>query len=455
MPLEQVIGSAFTRFLPAPQQSSFKHLIEQSGNEGTKAEFLMKAAAVGAPAEFPAGSPVADMPVQLSVRPLSGGPSAGCCIVVTDLTEQRQAQAALRAERQRLFTVLETVPAMVCLLTPDYQIPFANRAFRRKFGESDGRRCYEYCFGRDAPCDFCQSYQVLKTGQPHQWEVSGPDGSVIESHDFPFTDVDGSPMILEMDIDITARRRAEEKIRDLNATLERRVVERTAELAAANQELEALAYSMAHDLRAPLRGLDGFSLALAEDYGPKLDEQARSYIRRIRAAATHMGRLIDDMLALLQLSRREAQRQKVDLSALAWAVASELRRSEPKREVEFVIPPGLTVEGDARLLQIVLEKLLDNAWKFTGPRPHARIELGVTEHKGEKAYFVCDNGVGFDMAYAGKLFAPFWRLHAADAFPGTGIGLTSVERIVRKHWGKVWAEGKVDEGATFFFTLGK
>jgi signal transduction histidine kinase len=244
-------------------------------------------------------------------------------------------------------------------------------------------------------------------------------------------------------------KQADEKIQTLNKELHERAIR----LEVANKELESFSYSVSHDLRAPLRSIDGFSEALAEDYADKLDRPGKDYLQRIRAATQHMGQLIDDLLNLSRVARSEIKADHVDLSAVAHAIATELRKTEPGRQVEFVLGEGITANGDPRLLRIALENLIGNAWKFTAKRSSARIEFGATGDNGVRTYFVRDNGAGFDMAYANKLFGAFQRLHATMEFNGTGIGLATVQRIVHRHNGRIWASAKVEEGATFYFTL--
>ena len=251
--------------------------------------------------------------------------------------------------------------------------------------------------------------------------------------------------------DITARKAAEAEITRLNTALQRNVEQ----LTAANKELEAFSYSVSHDLRAPLRGIDGFSKILLERYTAQLDAAGQDYLTRVRAAALRMGRLIEDMLKLSRLGRAEMRVATVNFSTLAAAVIEELRQRDPERQVWVEIQPELTVHGDAGLLRIVLDNLLGNAWKFTEKTPQARIEVGMLTRDGERVYFVRDNGAGFDMTHADKLFIPFQRLHTEEEFPGTGIGLAIVQRIITRHEGRVWAEGEEGHGATVYFTIGE
>ena len=241
-------------------------------------------------------------------------------------------------------------------------------------------------------------------------------------------------------------------LQQLNAELEARVAQRTQELSFTNRELETFSYSVSHDLRTPLRAIDGFSQALLEDEAERIGPEGQDHLQRIRAAAGRMGQLIDDLLHLSRMGRAELVREQVDLGQVAQEVFAELRAREPSRSVQLEVAPGLQAHADPRLVRVLLENLLQNAWKFTSPRPQAHIRV---RGDGEGGYVVEDDGVGFDMAYAGKLFSPFQRLHRASEFPGSGIGLATVQRIVHRHGGSLRAEGRVGEGARFCFTLGE
>jgi PAS domain S-box-containing protein len=255
--------------------------------------------------------------------------------------------------------------------------------------------------------------------------------------------------------DLTELKAAEADLKKFRDHLKELVIVRTADLEAANQELVSFSYSVSHDLRAPLRGIEGFSLSLMEDYGDKLDEQGKEYLQNIRSSSRLMSKLIDDILTISRITCAKLDALPLDMSTLAEEVEAELRRTQSDRQVEFRIRPHLEVMGDRNLLKLVLQNLLGNAFKFTAKTTNPVIEFGMQEQGGQKVYFVKDNGVGFDMAYVDKLFKPFQRLHTNQEFPGTGIGLASVQRIVNRHGGKAWAEGGVGKGATFYFTLEK
>ena len=290
---------------------------------------------------------------------------------------------------------------------------------------------------------------------------AGADDYIAKSSDFDLLRARVLAQIRRKQFEDETRRIREQLLRAeleaVEARAAREIAEEraklVAELEAKNEELEAFSYSVAHDLRAPLRSIDGFGLALLEDYADKLDDDGKQYLAYVRESAQQMSQLIDDMLALAQVTRGEFERAPVDLSRIARSIGAELARTAPDRQVDFVVADGLSGQGDARLVTIALENLLGNAWKYSAKRDQARIEVGATD-RPQHAFFVRDNGAGFDMAYAAKLFGMFQRLHAKSEFEGTGIGLATVQRVIRRHGGKIWADAAVGCGATFFFTLG-
>ena len=257
----------------------------------------------------------------------------------------------------------------------------------------------------------------------------------------------------ELAREVAERKNAEDEILRLNRELEARVQERTNKLQEINNELEAFSYSVSHDLRAPLRAVDGFSQALIIEYGERMDDKMRHYLQRIQNGTARMGQLIEDLLNLSRISRLQMQLREVDLSALAHQIIHELQQRDPERTLSVSIWDNILVTADQRLLRVAMENLLGNAWKFTGKTKQARIELGMLQEGEKRTIFVRDNGAGFDMAYADKLFGAFQRLHGVHEFPGTGIGLATVQRIVNRHGGRIWCLAAPDKGATFFFTL--
>lgn len=268
-------------------------------------------------------------------------------------------------------------------------------------------------------------------------------------------DQSGKPLKMSGTVqDITERKMAEDEVRKLNAELEQRVAERTCQLEAANRELEAFSYSVAHDLKSPLRIISGFSMMLMKDYSDRLDVTGSDYLKRLHGASQRMGQLIDALLKLSRVMKTEMRSGRVYLSGMARTIAADLRKVQPERKAEVIITENLSATGDPGLLRVVMENLIGNAWKFTGSRELARIEVGSAGEKdGKTVFFVRDNGAGFDMKYADRLFSPFQRLHGEEEFPGTGIGLATVYRIIQRHGGEIWAEGQKDRGATFYFTL--
>jgi PAS domain S-box-containing protein len=295
------------------------------------------------------------------------------------------------------------------------------------------------------PSEFAFEFRIIRPDKELRWIVAR--GSVV-------FDAAGRPeRMLGICADITVQKNAEGKILALNVSLEARVAERTRDLTNANKELESFSYSVSHDLRSPLRTIDGFSLALLEDCGEKLDDVGKGHLQRIRAATQRMGQLIDDLLNLSRVTRAQLKSQTFDFSEVVSSVARDLQANQPDRAVSWDIQPGLSVTGDPRLIRLVVENLLGNAWKYTSRHPSASIHFGKTGHNGSSAFFVKDDGAGFDPAYADRLFGAFQRLHSPAEFPGTGVGLATVQRVIHRHGGEIWAESAVDKGATFFFTI--
>jgi PAS domain S-box-containing protein len=387
---------------------------------------------------------------------------SGICI---DITARRRAEEALRDSETHLRAFFERASVGMATTSPEKGWIEVNDALCEMLGysreELAGLTWAELTHPDDLAPDVAQFARVMRgeiDGYGLDKRFLRKDGSVLHTHLVVHAVREpgrpGFDYLAAMLEDVGERVRAEDEVRRLNAELEQRVELRTAQLLAANRELEAFAYSISHDLRAPLRALDGFSEILVEDYGDVLDESGLEHLHRVRAAAQRMGHLIDALLSLFRLTRRDLLVTEVDLSAIAETVTVRLREAYPERIVEVRVLPGCCASTDAQLAEALISNLLDDAWKFTAGCDEAHIEFGCTEVDGECAFFVSDDGAGFEMAYADKLFQPFQRLHAAEDFPGTGIGLASVRRIVTRLGGRCWAEGEMGRGASFFFTLG-
>ncbi len=394
----------------------------------------------------------------------ASGHALGVFAAARDITQVRRTQEALRESEGRLRALFDNAPVGIDDISPGGEIIRVNPRFCEISGYTAGELRSMHIEDIVHPDDLAAYHdgtRRLLSGDigTHEMEKRylRKDGGVVwtEAHRAVVHDPDGTPLLIVGVVrDITAQRHAEAEVRQLNTELEGRVRQRTAELERANQNLESFTYSVSHDLRAPLRALNGFSDALVEDCGDRLGDTGRGYAGRIQAASERMAVLIDDLLHLSRVSRADLAVQPLDLSALVGAVAAELRSRDPDRRVRFTIQEDVRVAADRNLIRTVVQNLVENAWKFTAPRDTATIEFGASPAEDERVCcFVRDNGAGFDPAYGGKLFQPFQRLHAVSEFPGTGIGLASVRQIVERHGGRVWAEGRVGEGATFYFTL--
>jgi signal transduction histidine kinase len=397
-----------------------------------------------------------------------------------DITQRRRAEEAVRAERQRLNDLLEMLPVYVVLLSPDYHVPFANRFFRERFGESGGRRCFEYLFGRTEPCTICETFEVLKTNAPHHWEWTGPDGRNYDIFDYPFTDADGSPLILEMGIDITERKRAEAELVKHREHLEELVRQRTAELEIANRQLqeeiaehkqteqtlrrtaedlvrsnrdlEQFAYVASHDLQEPLRMVTGHLQLLQRRYQGRLDAAANDFIGFAVDGATRMATLISDLLAYSRVGTAGGSFAPADCQAVLQRALGNLRSTLEDSQAVVTNDPLPVVMGEFTQLVQLFQNLLGNALKFRSQR-RPEIHVGASKHQGEWLFRVRDNGIGIEPQYFDRIFMIFQRLHGREAYGGTGIGLAICKKVVERHGGRIWVKSQPSQGSTFYFTI--
>ncbi len=386
---------------------------------------------------------------------------------ITDVSETKKYEMKLLESERRLSTLMSNLPGMAYRCTNDqnWTMEFVSSGCNELTGYSPEALIMNSVLSYNdliEPGDREMVKSVIETSLHKQSffrieyrirSASGIEKWVWEQGRGVYSDTGEVISIEGFITDINEKKRIEAELQKYREHLESEVKKRTHELLAANKELEAFAYSVSHDLRAPLRAIDGFSRAVLEDYASKLDDEGTDFLKRIRTASQKMARLIDDMLKLSRLTRDSMQYTTVNMSEIADEIIKEHKESEPERQVEFINSAGLIVNGDQQLLHAALENLLGNAWKFTSLKNDARIEFGTELIDEKKVYFIRDNGAGFDMNYADKLFGAFQRLHAATEFPGTGIGLAIVQRVINRHGGKIWAESEVDRGSTFFFTL--
>lgn len=381
----------------------------------------------------------------------------------SSITEREQTEDILKETTDYLNKLIDYTNAPFVVWDPEFRITKVNHAFERLTGynadEIVNTKLPMY-FPKESREQSMEQVKCTSSGE--YWEsieipILQKDGFVryLVWNSANLYDKDGETVAITIaqGIDITDRKRMADEIKQMNIDLEQRIEERTSELTVVNKELEAFSYSVSHDLRAPLRSVDGFSQALLEDYGDKFDEIGKDYLNRVRNATIDMGHLIDDILNLSRITRGDVNYDEVDLSKLFLDIAERYKKEQPERDIDLIISKGLKVNGDERLLKAMLENLISNAYKFSSQEPIAKIEFGMTSINDEDAYYVRDNGVGFDMKYADKLFGAFQRLHSKAEFPGTGVGLATVQRIIHKHGGRVWAESELGKGATFYFTI--
>lgn len=449
-PAEEAIGKKLDRFIPERFRAIHHQHIKNFGNTKVSKRSMGSLGAI-----FGLRADGSEFPIEASISQLEAEGKKYYTVILRDITERKRAEETMTEQAR----ILDLAPVMIHDLNS--RIVFWNAGAQQMYGwtadevmEKSSHHVFKTVFPR--PLEEIKA-QLFAHGH---WEGElrhtrkEGDQIVVASHWVLHRDENDRPKaILEINNDITERRRAEEEVLRLNEELEQRVMDRTAELQAANKELESFSYSVSHDLRAPLRHINGFSQALIEDYAEHLDDVAKGYLHEVRSATQEMAQLIDDVLQLARVTRAEIHREQVDLTALAHEIIHKLKTREADRNVKVSIQEGLSSTGDKRLLEIVLSNLFHNAWKFTSKKEVAEISFSGSRAVHENIFSIKDNGAGFDMTFVDKLFGAFQRLHSGDEFEGTGIGLATVQRIVNRHGGRVWAEAEIDHGANFFFTL--
>jgi len=394
----------------------------------------------------------------------SAGRLRGFAKITRDLSERKRMAQEMEDEQRRFGLLVESVRNYaIFLLDPHGKVVSWNEGARRLKGYQSEEIIGQHFSRFYLPEDIAADKPAREIELAMREGVAREQGWRLRKDGTRFwADVTLTALVKDGQLkgfakvtqDLTERRQQEQALLEANFQLEQKVRERTAELEALNAELEAFSYSISHDLRAPLRAIEGFSRVLQDDYASALGEEGRHYLERVRRGSQHMAQLIDDMLKLARVTRGELLRVPVDLAGIAREVAQEFQLRAPERAVTLSLAPSAPATGDPRLLRVALENLLGNAWKFTGKKADAHIEFGVQTVEGESRFYVRDNGAGFEMDYADKLFAPFQRLHDEEEFEGTGIGLATVQRVIRRHGGRIWAESEPGRGATFWFTLG-
>ena len=455
----ELVGTPVLDLVPVPHRAEFARLLDIGASGSARGEMQLAT---------PDG---ASLPVLLAVSGFDLDGMLLRCLVLTDLSAQRAAEAqtaaaheALRVSEERLRALVDNAPIGIEELTLSGELVRVNPRWCEITGytadELRSLRIQDITHPDDLDADLA-NMQRLGSGEIDSYSMEKrdvrKDGGVVwvEANRAVVRDPDGNPVLFVGAVrDITAQRDAEAEVGRLNADLEARVERRTADLALANKNLEAFSYSVSHDLRAPLRALSGYSEALLEDYRDHLDETGRGYAERIQAASERMATLIDDLLQLARVSRSKMHIRSVDLSAEIAAVVREFQSADPGRQIRITIQDHVQASADRGLIRTVLQNLVENAWKFTARQENPAIEFGsMPAGEAEICFFVRDNGAGFDPAHAARLFEPFERLHTDADFAGTGIGLASVQRIIERHGGRIWAQGKVGSGATFYVTL--